>query len=120
MTNAWTAAHPRSNVRPSPRKSIGLRHPPPEANRPTTGHDARPARISFASSSAQRRVIIGRPCATIAREAAAMNRQLCATSAQAIARLRARSHAHVGAAACGGGGGGGPKSPSRPAARNDA
>ncbi|KZV13505.1 hypothetical protein F511_45332 [Dorcoceras hygrometricum] len=52
---------------------------------------------------AQRRVIIGRPCATIAREAAAINGQPCATSAQAIARMRVRSRAHVGAAACGGG-----------------
>ncbi|KZV13514.1 hypothetical protein F511_45323 [Dorcoceras hygrometricum] len=37
------------------------KHRPASAKRPMTGRDARPARISFASSSAQRRVIIGRP-----------------------------------------------------------
>ncbi|KZV50857.1 hypothetical protein F511_25455 [Dorcoceras hygrometricum] len=55
-------------------KSIGLRRTSPEARRPTSGRDARPARTSSASSSAQPRAIIGRPCATTARKATATNR----------------------------------------------
>ncbi|KZV49682.1 hypothetical protein F511_24596 [Dorcoceras hygrometricum] len=99
-TNAWTAAHPSSNVRPSPRKSIGLCRPPPEAKRPTTGRDARPARISFASSSAQQRVIIGRPMCdnrtrSSSHESAAVRNECAGYRAAVRARARMLSLPHA-------------------------
>ncbi|KZV43164.1 hypothetical protein F511_40872 [Dorcoceras hygrometricum] len=73
---------------------IGSGRPPSRMER---RNEARPARNSSASSSAQLCANLGRQCATLARGLAAVGQQPCATSAQAYrAAARALAHVHCG------------------------